>query len=152
MFQQKLYIFINSTNILWNFSLYYNIIVKKKRLFTIIICTHFNYYFSPSLQDFYKIIPQYETLFSELDNIHIPGDNNHYTCKSFERAYIQESFKPQLKKILNILERSKNHQDVYINEHNLVKHKPCVYYKQWFYHKIINHKSQEIDISKLHKI
>ncbi|SBT00239.1 PIR Superfamily Protein [Plasmodium ovale curtisi] len=56
--------------------------------------------------DFYKIIPQYETLFSELDNIHIPGDNNHYTCKSFERAYIQESFKPQLKKILNILERN----------------------------------------------
>ncbi|SBT57784.1 PIR Superfamily Protein [Plasmodium ovale wallikeri] len=102
--------------------------------------------------DLYKIIPEYDNLFNALDNVCIPQYDKSYICDSFESADIPESFKGQLQKIFNILKRSKDEKDIYINTNILGKHKSCVFYKYWFFHKIIKHNSDEIDIRKLYEI
>ncbi|SBT84818.1 PIR protein [Plasmodium ovale] len=64
----------------------------------------------------------------------------------------KESFVPKLEKIFTILKRSITHNKIYLNHISSLKHDPCVYYKYWFYHKIINHNSKEINFSKLNQI
>lgn len=59
----------------------------------------------------------------------IPPYDKRYICESFESTDIPESFKGQLQKNFNILKRSKNEKDIYINTNTLGKHKPCVFYK-----------------------
>ncbi|SCA48155.1 PIR protein [Plasmodium ovale] len=98
----------------------------------------------------YKINSEYEKLFNELDKECI-GQDQEYPCEPFDNVDIQESFKSEVKKIFNILKRSNKDKNIYINGKTLGNFNPCVFYKYWFYHKIIYHNFEEIDIKKLQR-
>ncbi|SBT57647.1 PIR Superfamily Protein [Plasmodium ovale wallikeri] len=102
-------------------------------------------------KELYKTNPEYVKLFDELDNVCTPKEHN-YTCETLKYKDIQESFVPKLEKIFTILKRSITHNKIYLTHISSLKHDPCVYYKYWFYHKIINHNSEEINFSKLNQI
>ncbi|SBS84723.1 PIR Superfamily Protein [Plasmodium ovale curtisi] len=102
-------------------------------------------------KEVYKGNPEYVKLFDELDNV-CTTEEQDYICESFIDTNFNESFKTKLQQIFNILIRSWEQKDIYINGKSLGNHKSCVYYKYWFYHKIINHNSDEIDIKKLYQV
>ncbi|SBT74106.1 PIR protein [Plasmodium ovale] len=102
-------------------------------------------------KEFYKGNPEYVKLFEDLDNVCNANEHN-YTCETLKYKDIEKSFVPKLEKFFNILKRSITHNKIYLNHISSLKHDPCVYYKYWFYHKIINHNSEEINFSKLNQI
>ncbi|SBS92203.1 PIR Superfamily Protein [Plasmodium ovale curtisi] len=102
--------------------------------------------------DSYKKNTELQKLFNGLDNICIPGNNKIYRCESFDYKDTHETFTPYLEKNFNILKRSEKQKNIYINEINLNKYESCVYYKYWFYHKIIKHNSGNIDIKNINQI
>ncbi|KMZ88867.1 hypothetical protein PVBG_06263 [Plasmodium vivax Brazil I] len=100
-------------------------------------------------KEVYKGNAEYENLFNKLDNT-CNEKSDHNPCeKSFKYGKIDESFIPQLKKIFNILKRTKIQNGKYINVVNLGNHDPCLYYKYWFYYKIINSNLKTDDIEVL---
>ncbi|SBT01254.1 PIR Superfamily Protein, partial [Plasmodium ovale curtisi] len=101
--------------------------------------------------ELYKGNPEYVKLFDELDNVCTAKEHN-YSCETLKYKDIQELFLPKLEKIFTILKRSITHNKIYLNNISSLKHDPCVYYKYWFYHKIINHNSKEINFRKLNQI
>lgn len=100
----------------------------------------------------YKVNPEFIKLFEKLDSLCISSEHDNPCDNSFEYMNVVKSFVPQLKQIFNILNISYNQGDIYIPDISLGQHKPCVYYKYWFYHKIINHKIEEIDIKELYQV
>ncbi|SBS91970.1 PIR Superfamily Protein [Plasmodium ovale curtisi] len=102
--------------------------------------------------EIYKSNKDFVKLFKDLDNVCTARDIEGYLCESFEYMNFNEPFKSELQKIFNILKRNNADDNIYLNEIALRNHKPCVYYKYWFYHKILNHNSEEIDFVKLKEI
>ncbi|SBT33404.1 PIR Superfamily Protein [Plasmodium ovale wallikeri] len=102
--------------------------------------------------DVYKTNEEFVKLFDKLENVCTSIDHSNSCRDSFKYMNIVKTFIPQLKKIFNILYRSKTQGDIYIEEIKLGNLKPCVYYKYWFYHKIINNKLEDTDISELYKL
>ncbi|VVA00064.1 PIR protein [Plasmodium vivax] len=97
----------------------------------------------------YKRNAKYEKLFHELDNACNEENVDNYCNDSYEYSKIKKSFIPQLRKIFYILKRTKTQKDIYIKVRNLGSHDPCLYYKYWFYYKIINSDLKTDDIKKL---
>ncbi|SBT54568.1 PIR Superfamily Protein [Plasmodium ovale wallikeri] len=102
--------------------------------------------------EIYKSNENFVKLFNDLDKVCTEEDYVGYPCQSFEYMNVNEPFKSELQKIFNILERHNADDNIYLNEIDLENHKSCVYYKYWFYHKILNHNSEEIDFDKLKEI
>ncbi|SBS94104.1 PIR Superfamily Protein [Plasmodium ovale curtisi] len=101
-------------------------------------------------KEVYKVNLEYVKLFDKLDNVCTAKDEG-YDCETFNYTDIQESFIPLLNKIFNILKRTNKQNDIYINGKSLGNFKPCIYYKYWFYHKVIKHISINNEIKKLNK-
>ncbi|CAI7721764.1 PIR protein [Plasmodium vivax] len=100
----------------------------------------------------YKRNAKYEKLFHELDNACNEENVDNYCNDSYEYSKIKKSFIPQLRKIFYILKRTKTQKDIYIKDRNLGSHDPCLYYKYWFYYKIINSDLETNDIKEIKKI
>ncbi|KMZ76907.1 hypothetical protein PVIIG_06170 [Plasmodium vivax India VII] len=100
----------------------------------------------------YKGNVEYEKLFHELDNACNEANDDNYCKDSYQHIKINKSFIPQLRKIFYILKRTKLQNDIYIKDRNLGSHDPCLYYKYWFYYKIINSDLKTDDIEELKKI
>ncbi|KNA01615.1 hypothetical protein PVNG_06004 [Plasmodium vivax North Korean] len=102
--------------------------------------------------DVYKGNDECKKLFNKLDNT-CNDESVHNPCEeSFNYGKINKSFIPQLKNIFNILKRNKIQNDKYINVMNLGGYDPCVYYKYWFYYKIINNNLETNDIKEIKNI
>ncbi|SBS89660.1 PIR Superfamily Protein [Plasmodium ovale curtisi] len=102
--------------------------------------------------EIYKSNDNFVRLFKDLDKVCTAEDDKDYPCQSFEYLNVKEPFKSQLQKILTILQRNKAHDNIYLNEIASGNHNSCVYFKYWFYHKIINHNTEEINFSELNQI
>ncbi|CAI7718357.1 PIR protein [Plasmodium vivax] len=100
----------------------------------------------------YKGNAKYEKLFHELDNACNEENVDNYCNDSYEYSKIKKSFIPQLRKIFYILKRTKTQKDIYIKDRNIGSHDPCLYYKYWFYYKIINSDLKTVDIKELKRI
>ncbi|SBT30939.1 PIR Superfamily Protein [Plasmodium ovale wallikeri] len=100
--------------------------------------------------EIYKGNQNFVKLFNVLDNA-CTNEDKGYTCESFEYTNIDQSFKSEVEKIFNILKRTKTKEDIYIKEKSLGNFNPCVYYKYWFYHKLISNNSEKIDINSLYE-
>ncbi|SBT58672.1 PIR Superfamily Protein [Plasmodium ovale wallikeri] len=101
-------------------------------------------------KEVYKLNHEYVKLFDKLDNVCTAKEQG-YDCETFNYTDMQESFIPWLNKIFNILKRTNKQNHIYINDISLEKFKPCIYYKYWFYHKVIKHISVNDEIKKLHQ-
>ncbi|SCA60768.1 VIR protein [Plasmodium vivax] len=97
----------------------------------------------------YKGNAKYEKLFHELDNACNEEKDDNYCKDSYQHSKINKSFIPQLRKIFYILKRTKLQNDIYIKGMNLGSYDPCLYYKYWFYYKIINSNLKTDDIEVL---
>ncbi|CAI7724250.1 PIR protein [Plasmodium vivax] len=97
----------------------------------------------------YKGNAKYEKLFHELDNACNEENVDNYCNDSYEYSKIKKSFIPQLRKIFYILKRTKTQKDIYIKDRNIGSHDPCLYYKYWFYYKIIKGNLKTDDIKEL---
>ncbi|SBT74241.1 Plasmodium vivax Vir protein, putative [Plasmodium ovale] len=100
--------------------------------------------------EIYKDNQNFVKLFNVLDNV-CTNEDKGYTCESFEYTNIDQSFKSEVEKFFNILKRTKTKEDIYIKEKSLGNFNPCVYYKYWFYHKLISNNSEKIDINSLYE-
>ncbi|SBT53897.1 PIR Superfamily Protein [Plasmodium ovale wallikeri] len=102
--------------------------------------------------EIYKGNDNFVKLFNDLDKVCTEEDYVGYPCQSFEYMNVKEPFKSQLQKIFTILQRNKAHDNIYLNEVASGNHKSCVYYKYWFYHKIISHNTEKINFKELNQI
>ncbi|SBT73285.1 PIR proteine [Plasmodium ovale] len=90
---------------------------------------------------------EFQNFFNALDNVCTSNDHG-YTCESFNYMEVDEPFKSIMVKMLNILKRSTIEENIY-TKGITPKIESCLYYKYWFYYKILSDATGNIDIAKI---
>ncbi|SBT57403.1 PIR Superfamily Protein [Plasmodium ovale wallikeri] len=90
---------------------------------------------------------EFQNFFNALDNVCTSNDHG-YTCESFNYMEVDETFKSIMVKALNILKRSTKEENIYTKDIT-PKQDSCLYYKYWFYYKILSDTTGNIDITKI---
>ncbi|SBS95886.1 PIR Superfamily Protein [Plasmodium ovale curtisi] len=90
---------------------------------------------------------EFQNLFNALDKV-CTSDDHGYTCQSFNYMEVDEPFKSIMVKMLNILKRSTVEENIYTKDIT-PKKESCLYYKYWFYYKILSDTTGNIDITKI---
>ncbi|SBT73438.1 PIR protein [Plasmodium ovale] len=96
---------------------------------------------------------QYENMFKKLDKVcsEYDNDQNIVPCNTFDDVAEGKSFKSYLQQIFTILRRSRSNNNIYLNDIQPLKYDSCVYYKYWFYHKLISDNIENKDIEEINK-
>ncbi|SBS94349.1 PIR Superfamily Protein [Plasmodium ovale curtisi] len=96
---------------------------------------------------------EYERLFKELNKVCTSDDNyqNIVPCNTFDNVAKGKTFKSHLQIIFTLLRRNHVKNNIYLNNIKPLKYDSCVYYKYWFYHKLINDNIENKDINEIKK-
>ncbi|SBT01838.1 PIR Superfamily Protein, partial [Plasmodium ovale curtisi] len=91
---------------------------------------------------------EFENYFNELDNVCTSNDN-YGTCELFKNMDVDESVKLEMQQILTTLKRSISQKNIYLRDTSSLKYDSCMYYKYWFYLKLIKDNTGKINISRI---
>ncbi|SBT74651.1 PIR proteine [Plasmodium ovale] len=90
---------------------------------------------------------EFQNFFNALDKV-CTSDDRGPSCESFNYMEVDESFKFIMVKVLNILKRSTKEGNIYAKDIT-PKQDSCLYYKYWFYYKMLSDTIGNIDITKI---
>lgn len=149
MSQQRKYILIlllfNNSQ---NFLLYF--ISLEKYNYKISLKVYINDFFILSLflQNPFGVNSEFENYFNELDHVCTSNDN-YGTCELFKNMDVDESVKLSMQQIFTTLKRSISQKNIYLRDTSSLKYDSCMYYKYWFYLKLIKDNTGKINISRI---